>query len=71
MTQPAKPAPDPAPDTACRKCKTPMQPPPPPDAKVKAMFGSNFTVTGYRCAKCGHWNSLKRRKPAKPAKPQP
>lgn len=49
-------------DTDCRKCKTPM---------LEAMHKINgkgplasaaLTVTGYLCAKCGHWNNLKRRK---------
>lgn len=47
-------------DTACRKCKTPMEQPTP--AKSGWLAGAKFTVTGYLCKKCRHWNSLKRRK---------
>ena len=45
-------------DTDCRKCKTPM---------LQAAYpingkGPSVETTGYLCAKCGHWNDLKRRK---------
>lgn len=26
------------------------------------LAGASFTLTGFRCAKCGHWNNLKPRK---------
>ena len=48
-------------DTDCRKCGAPMR-------QVAAVPRSDpfwkavFTVTGYRCDQCGHWNDLKRRK---------
>lgn len=43
------------PDTDCRKCGAPMN----------LVATSNFTITGYRCEKCDHWNNLDRRKPRK------
>lgn len=42
-------------NTDCRKCKAPM-PPVPGERRTEA-----FVVTAYLCAKCGHWNDLKRR----------
>jgi hypothetical protein len=47
-------------DTSCRKCKAPMPLILPVTNGV--FVGRQFTVTGYRCKNCGHWNDLKRRK---------
>ena len=44
-------------DTTCEKCGAQM----PPVPKIDR-FDSVFTVTGYRCEKCGHYNDLKSRK---------
>lgn len=40
----------------CKKCGAIMSELP------KDRFSSAFTVTGFKCDKCGHWNNLKRRK---------
>ncbi len=47
--------------TDCSKCKSPMRPVPQPVAKSPINL-ANLTITAYRCAACGHWNDLKRRK---------
>lgn len=49
-------------DTDCRKCKATM--PAVANAPISSgpFAGAKFTVTGYRCKACGHWNNLKRRK---------
>jgi ribosomal protein L40E len=47
-------------NTDCRKCKAPM--PPAEPMRTGPFAGMKFTVTGYQCAKCDHWNNLKRRK---------
>lgn len=48
------------PDTDCRKCGEPM----PAPAPMKGILAhAKFTLTAYRCMKCGHWNDLKKRKP--------
>lgn len=52
-------------DTSCRKCKAPMTLFLPLECGVFA--GKQFTVTGYRCEQCGHWNDLRRRKPNREA----
>lgn len=57
-------------DTDCRKCGKPMKP-----VSLKPGMGVinqvKFTVTGFRCEYCGHWNDLKRRKRiSKPEKAQ-
>ncbi len=51
------------PDNACRKCNAPMTPVPPGNGPFAAL---KFTVTGFRCDKCGHWNNLKSRGKRKP-----
>jgi hypothetical protein len=30
------------------------------------LANATFTVTGFRCENCGHWNNLKRRKQKQP-----
>ena len=42
-------------DTSCKGCKSPM-----PERLAKSRTA--FTITGYLCERCGHWNNLKRRK---------
>lgn len=44
---------------ACTKCKAPM---PPPPTMRGPLAGARFMTTAYRCAKCDHWNDLKKRK---------
>ena len=42
-------------DTSCRKCGAAMP-------SLASMANSaTFTVTGYSCPECKHWNDLKRR----------
>ncbi len=48
-------------NTDCSKCKAAMSQP--KKSSLSGMFSAaTFTITGYRCAHCGHWNNLKRRK---------
>lgn len=44
-------------DPTCRKCGATM--PRPSDIE---WADAGFTLTGFRCEKCGHWNNLKARK---------
>lgn len=52
--------------TDCSKCKAPMTELPRSSGRSPVDI-AKMTITGYRCAKCGHWNNLKRRKPRKEA----
>ena len=50
-------------DTSCRKCGADMKPL--PRRRETTPIGvamARMTITGYRCD-CGHWNSMKRRRP--------
>lgn len=49
-------------DTDCRKCKTPMPMSMAAPLTSGPFAGRLFTLIGYLCAKCGHWNDLSRRK---------
>lgn len=49
-------------NTDCRKCKAPMTELPKPKEGIGGIALATFTITSYRCAKCGHWNNIKRRK---------
>lgn len=48
-------------NTDCKKCGAKMRPLGQRGFKIipSEMY---FTITGYLCAECGHWNDLKRRK---------
>ncbi len=52
---------DPYFDTSCKKCGASQRELPPPNPANPESY-IPFTVTGYRCDKCDHWNDLSRRK---------
>lgn len=55
-------------DTSCRKCGAKMDDAVMPVPQSPGPLGRlPFTITAYRCKKCGHWNDLKSRKANKKA----
>lgn len=46
-------------DSSCKKCRTAMKEGP---RLIGAFANLPYTITGYRCDECGHWNDLKKRK---------